>query len=127
MNTDLFMLTLSAVLSFMQVMPITIGYFIYWGPKVIVSNRENLPPLPGWVTHSSAAHRNLLENLPAFAILLIVAQLSGRANEMTGLGAMLFVGARVLYAMAYIFGTPLRSVIFSAGLAGEILILMQLF
>jgi hypothetical protein len=54
MNTDLFMLTLSALLSFMQVMPITIGYFIYWGPKVIVSNREDTPPLPGWVTRGAS-------------------------------------------------------------------------
>lgn len=127
MTTDLFMLMLAGLLAFAQIMPITAGYFMYWGPKVIFSNRDNLPPLPGWVNRASQAHRNLLENLPIFAILVIVAHLSGLSNEMTALGAMIFVGARVLYAMAYIAGTPLRSVIFGAGVAGQMLILVQLF
>lgn len=127
MTPDLLMLTLCVVLAFVQVMPISVAQNKTWGPKVVVSNRENTPPLPAWGNRSIAAHRNLLENLPLFAVLVLVAHVTGLANDMTALGAEIFVGARALYAVAYIVGTPLRSVLFVISFVGENLILLQLF
>ena len=74
------------------------------------------------------AHANLVENLAAFAILVLVAQVAGKANGMTALGAIIFFLARVAHAAVYTAGiVGLRTGVFFAGVAGEVLILIQLF
>ena len=60
----------------------------------------------------------------AIAILVLVAHVSGSANEATAAGATWSLGARVVYAPAYIAGIPyLRTLAFGVGLAGELRIL----
>jgi uncharacterized MAPEG superfamily protein len=48
----------------------------------------------------------MLESLPIFAALVLVAQVADKANAMTALGAELFFWARLAYAPVYVIGVP---------------------
>jgi len=91
-------------------------------------NRDTDLPVPTWVGRAVRAHLNLLENLSVFAILVLVAHVSGHANATTALGATIFFWARVAHAATYIGGIIYaRTGMFFIGLVGEIMILRQLF
>jgi len=128
MTTDLWMLVLSAVLCLVLVVPTTVARGITpggvaWG----LGNREEDFRFPAWAGRAERAHRNLVENLAPFAILVLVAQLTGRANASTALGAELFFWGRVLHALAYIAGVIyVRTAMFIIAIIGEILIFRQL-
>ena len=127
MTTDLLMLTWSAVLCALLFVPYGIAQTMHWGVPVCVGNRGETPPLPEWAERAIRAHRNMLENLPHFAALVLVAAVSGAANQTTALGATVFFWARLSHALFYIAGVPwLRTVSFFSGLAGEGLILAQI-
>src|SRR5262249_32692219 len=94
-----------------------------WG----LGNREEDFRFPAWAGRAERAHRNLVENLAPFAILVLVAQLTGRANASTALGPGLFFWGRGLHALAYRAGAiDLRTATFIVAIIGEIMILRQL-
>jgi uncharacterized MAPEG superfamily protein len=69
----------------------------------------------------------MLENLAIFAIFVLIAQMTGRANATTALGATLFFWARLVYAIVYVAGIPwLRTLIWGVSLAGIIMVGSQL-
>lgn len=83
--------------------------------------------LPEAAQRAQRAHANLVENLAPFAVLVLVAHVSGSANETTALGAQLFFWARVVQAAVHIFGVPwLRTAAFLAGWVGNLLIFWQI-
>jgi uncharacterized MAPEG superfamily protein len=129
MTTDLWMLVWTAVLA--------LGLpFIYlagltrapggaaWG----LGNRtEPFAGIPEWAARAQRAHLNLLQNLAPFAILVLVAQVSGKANATTALGATIFFWARVAHAAVYIAGIRyLRTLVFAVATFGAASILTQL-
>ncbi len=58
------------------------------------------------------AFANYLETLPAVLVVLIAAELSGRANELTSYGGCIWFGSRVAYLPAYASGIRwLRSIV----------------
>ena len=90
-------------------------------------NRDNLPPLTGVGARAERAQANLYENLPAFAIVVIIAHLTQTHNDWTVLGAELFVLARILHPVFYLLGIHyLRSLSYMVGLVGTIMIALQL-
>ena len=127
MTTDLVMLAWSAVLCALLFVPYGIAQTLRWGIPISVGNRTETPSLPEWAERAIRAHRNMLENFPHFAALVLVASLGGAANETTALGATIFFWARLSHAALYIAGVPwLRTVAFFTGFAGEVLILTQI-
>lgn len=96
-----------------------------WG----LGNRaEPLAGIPEWAARAQRAHLNLLQNLAPFAILVLVAQVSGKANATTALGATIFFWARAAHAAVYIAGLKyLRTLAFAVSTLGAVLILAQLF
>jgi uncharacterized MAPEG superfamily protein len=83
--------------------------------------------LPAWAQRAQRAHLNLVENLAPFAVLVLVAHLTGNANEVTLLGARLFFWARVAHAVTCIAGIAwLRTLAFAASWVGCIMILGQM-
>ena len=129
MTTDLWMLVWSSFLCVM--VP-----FVYVGGLGQVpggfawgfGNRATALEVPAWTARAVRAHANLVENLAPFAILVLVAQVTGHANATTALGATLFFWGRVAHAAIYTAGIPyLRTAAFFVGTAGELLILTQLW
>jgi hypothetical protein len=51
----------------------------------------------------------MLESLIIFAALVLVAQVAGKTNVVTALGAQLFFWGRLAYAPAYVIGNSMPS------------------
>ena len=82
--------------------------------------------LTGWGGRATRAHRNMLENLVLFAALVLVAVTAGKTNDMTLLGAQLFIWARLAYAAIYVAGIIwLRTAAWAVSMAGLIVIFAQ--
>jgi uncharacterized MAPEG superfamily protein len=127
MSVDLKMLVWSAVLTLLLAFPYLIGLIGKLGLPTMAGNRENFPAAEGWIGRSMRAHRNMLENLAPFAVLVLVAHIAGKANATTALGAQIFFWARVAHAGLYIAGLPwVRTGAFVVSFFGMLLILSQL-
>jgi uncharacterized MAPEG superfamily protein len=127
MPLEIKLLIWSTALAAVQTAIAAFGTVTQVGLPAGVGNRENIQPFSGWVGRAHRAHRNLLESLVLFAILVLVAQAFGKFNAMTALGAQLFFYARVLYAVVYLAGIPwIRTLIWTVSVAGLVLIFSQL-
>jgi uncharacterized MAPEG superfamily protein len=128
MTSELTALTFSAVLCALLAVPYGFPQTSVWGLRVAMGNRENPPPLPEWANRAIRAHRNMLENLPHFSVLVIVAVLADSTNQLTAWGAWGFFAARLVHAVVYIAGIPyVRTAAFFAGILAELAILSQLW
>jgi uncharacterized MAPEG superfamily protein len=130
MTTDLWMLVWTALLALGLPFIYLAGLILVPGGAVwSLSNRaEPLAGIPEWAARAQRAHLNLLQNLAPFAILVLVAQVSGKANATTALGTTIFFWARVAHAAVYIAGIKyLRTLVFAGATFGAVLILAQLF
>jgi len=129
MTPDLTYLTYSAILAIVQVFIFSATALRAVSLNTAVGNREDITgDLPGMAGRAARAHRNMIENLAPFAVLVLVAHVAGKANELTALGAMIFFYARVAFALLYLAGIPwLRSLAFAAGVVGMVIIAIQLF
>jgi len=95
-----------------------------WG----FGNRDTALAVPAWAARAERAHANLVENLTPFAILVVAAHLTGKANATTALGAELFFAGRVAHVIIYTAGiTIVRTAMFFVATFGEVMILLQLF
>ena len=128
MTPDLNMLVWAAALALVQMFVAVAGAQLQLGLPMLAGNRESLPEVTGWAGRAQRAHRNLLESLVVFAIVILVAYGAGRANETTALGADLFLWGRVAYAIIYILGIPwLRTLVWAVSVAGIVLVFSQIF
>ena len=127
MSTDLSLLVWSVALCVVQMLIAVITAQSQVGLPTLAGNREAMPALTGLAGRAQRAHLNMLENLVLFAALVLVAVVSGRANEMTALGAQIFFWARVVHTVVYLVGIPYaRTGIWSVSMLGLVLIFLQL-
>ncbi len=127
MTPDLSWLVWTIVLAFVQVVIAAAGANAEVGLPTLAGNREDLPPITGWAGRAQRAHRNMLENLPLFIALVLVAHIAGRTNGTSLLGEQLFFWARLVYAIVYIIGIPwVRTLLWGISVVGMILIFAQL-
>ena len=83
--------------------------------------------IPQWATRAKLAHVNLIENLPLFAILIIVITFQDYNNQQTETGSMIFFYSRILHYFIYVFGVPyFRTLFFVASWIGLIIISVPL-
>ncbi|HUL94193.1 MAG TPA: MAPEG family protein [Burkholderiales bacterium] len=127
MKPELNLLVWAAALTVVQVLVAVLGAFGQVGLMKLVGNREDMPKLTGWAGRAERAHLNMLQNLVLFAALVLVAVATGKTNEMTLLGAQLFLWGRVAYAIIYLAGLPwLRTLSWFVSVIGLVLIFLQL-
>jgi uncharacterized MAPEG superfamily protein len=127
MTPDLKMLVWSVVLTFAEVLVAVLGAHLQVGLGILAGNRDGLPPLTGFPGRAQRAHHNMLESLPLFIALVLVAHVSGKANAMTLLGAELFFWGRLAHWLIYIAGIPwLRTLAWLVSVLGMILIFREL-
>lgn len=130
LTTDLTMLVYSALFTLGLAMVPNLGRaFVPGAMQWNAGNRDKgLPNDPAWCQRAQRAHGNMLENLPLFAIAVLVVHVAGRANEASALGAILFFAGRVAHALVYIAGIPyLRTAVFAVSIAGLLRVFGQLF
>lgn len=128
MPHDLQMLVWSGVLALVQMLIAVLVAIPAVGLPVLASNRDGLPPFTGLALRAQRAHLNMIENIAIFAIFVIVAQLSGKANAATALGATIFFWARLFYAVVYLAGVPwVRTAVWAVSFVGIAMVAGQLF
>ena len=127
MTPELMYLVWSAALTLGLAVIAVSGATLDVGLPRLAGNREGMSELSGWAGRAARAHRNMLENLVLFAILVLVAHAVNVSNAMTLLGAQLFFWSRVAHAIIYIAGIPwLRTAVWGVSVIGLILIFWQL-
>jgi uncharacterized MAPEG superfamily protein len=127
MKPELTLLVWAAALAVVQVLVALTGAYTQVGLIKLVGNREDMPKLVGWVGRAERAHLNILQNLLLFAVLVLVAVVTNRTNDMTLLGAQLFFWGRIAYALIYLAGLPwLRTISWLVSVIGLLLIFLQL-
>ena len=67
-------------------------------------NRETDPPVPGWVTRTEKAQKNLLESYPLFLSLVVVLTFANKLGGMATLGALVWFAARLAHAALFMKG-----------------------
>ena len=129
MTTELTLLAWSALLCLLLTFPGIAGLMripqgLAWG----LGNRDRpLPEVPAWSARARRAHTNMVENLAPFAIVVLIAHVTGRTNAMTALGAQLFFWGRLAHAATYMAGlVPWRTLAFGVAWAGTLLVFLQL-
>ncbi len=119
MTNDLWMLLAAAAIQWALILVAATTNIATSGMKWALGNRESRDEIPPWLARAERASRNMAENLPLFAILVLVAHVSGSADAMSSQGAMIFVGARVAHALVYIAGIPgLRTLCWVVSIVG---------
>src|SRR5271166_5622221 len=127
MTVEFKLLIWSLGLTFVQMLVAVVGTILYLGIPKAVGNRERLPELLGWPGRARRAHFNMIENMVLFAPLIVIADIAGRDNGMTQLGAQLFFWARLAYALIYLAGIPyLRTLAWLVSVVGLVMIFLQL-
>jgi len=127
MKPELTWLIWSVVLAFAQALVAVQGAMMQVGLPMLAGNREGMPEITGWAGRAARAHRNMLENLVLFAVLVLVAVAAGKTDATTLLGAQIFFWARLVYAGVYLAGIPwLRTGVWAVSVVGMLLIFLQL-
>jgi len=127
MTPELLYLLWSAALTLVLVVIAASGATLQVGLPTLAGNREGLPEMTSWAGRAERAHRNMLESLVLFAILVFAAKIVGVSNPITLLGAQLFFWGRVAHAVLYIAGIPwARTGAWTVSVVGLILIFWQL-
>lgn len=127
MTPDLTLLLWSVALTFVQVLVAVLGANTQVSLATLVANREAAIDLTGWAGRAQRAHRNMLESLPLFIALVLIAHIAGREQGMTLLGAQLFFWGRVAHWIIYLAGIPwLRTLAWVVSVVGLVLMFVQL-
>lgn len=127
MKPELNLLVWAVVLTLAQAVVAVHGAMMQVGLATLAGNREGMPEIKGWGGRAARAHRNMLENLVLFAVLVLAAVLADKTNGTTLLGAQIFFWARVVYAIVYLAGVPwLRTGVWAVSVVGLAMIFVQL-
>jgi len=127
-SMELTMLMWASILYVVQIMIGALAADIKNGIAWGLGNREVRPEVEGWGGRAQRAYVNMAESLLPFACLVLIAYSLDRTGEWSVLGAEIFLLSRLAYAVLYIGGVKiLRSLAYFGGIAGMVLIIVQLF
>jgi uncharacterized MAPEG superfamily protein len=85
---------------------------------------EELPPPRPVVGRLARAQANFFETFPVAVAAILIVTVAALEDRWTALGAMLWLGARIVYLPLYAFGVPVaRTLAFLVSLVGIAMIL----
>jgi uncharacterized MAPEG superfamily protein len=128
MKIEFGMLVLAIALGLVQLLLAVVFAIKERGMSWAFSPRdEALPPLKGVAGRLDRAYYNFLETFPLFAAAVLLVAVTDRQGDMTAWGAQLYFWSRVVYLPVYMVGVPLlRTLVWSASMAGVVMILVPL-
>ena len=96
-----------------------------YGTKWNVGARdEELPPPSPIVGRLARAQANFFETFPVAAAAILIVAAASLEDRWTAIGAMLWLGARIVYLPLYAFGVPMvRTLVWLVSLVGIAIIL----
>ncbi len=123
------MMSLSWVLALQLVMwiPYTLNVITVRGLMDAVGYPDDPKPIAGWAERMKAAHYNSVENLVAFAALVLIANAAGITTDMTVLACQVYFWARLAHALLYSFAVPFgRTLAFAVSWICQVTILLEI-
>ena len=127
MTMELKLLVWSVTFTVVLAVVAVLGAMLQVGLPKLAGNRDDMPEITGWAGRASRAHRNMLENLVLFAVLVLAAKTLNISNTSTVLGAQLFFFGRIAHTVIYVIGVPwLRTAAWAVSIVGLLLIFLQL-
>ena len=128
MATELKYLALTAMLTASLWIPYIVSQVMTHGflaPANYVDPKQR--PVPLWGQRADRVYMNAVETFAPFAALVILIQLTGKANATTAFLAMSFFWLRVAHAVVYWAAIPyIRTVIFTLGYVAVIGLFVEL-
>ena len=128
MTTDLKYLAFTAMLTAALWIPYVVAQVTTNGslkPENYVDPTQR--PLPNWGRRADRVYLNAVETFAPFAVLVILIQLTGKANAMTAYLTMAFFWLRVLHAIVYWTAIPyIRTIVFTLGFVTVIGLFVEL-
>jgi len=96
-----------------------------YGTKWNVGARdEALPPPEPLVGRLMRAQANYFETFPLMAAAILIVSVAGLTGRWTAIGALVWLGARVLYLPLYAFGVPVvRTLVYTISVIGLLMVL----
>jgi len=126
MTEDLSWLSATVALFFVHLLAEVAFANRQYGVKELLGPRDGLAPGNPGLARAKRATSNMVEAMCMFVPLVLIAAVTGKSNEMTAYGAMVFFLARLAYAPLYWFGVPvLRTLAWFAGVVGLVMIFLQ--
>jgi len=125
MNTELTILAWGCVLAIIHLFAAVRAKTAQYGTKWNTGARdEEVPPLNPVAGRLARAQTNFYETFPLYAAAALIVSYAHLANRWTAIGAMLWIGARILYLPVYGLGIPyLRTLIWLVSLVGIAMVL----
>ena len=125
MTTELTVLAWGCVLALVHVFAAVRVKTRQYGKEWNMGARdEMLPPAEPIVGRLARAQANYFETFPIAAAAILVVTLADRTNALTAIGAMIWLGARIVYLPLYAMGIPkIRTLVFLISVIGILLIL----
>lgn len=102
---------------------------LFMGFKWGLGNRVSEPEIPHWVIRMKRAHKNLMENIPSFIGLVLLAHVLDVGNDITIWASCIFTASRILYAFVYILGITflyMRTILYFISISTMFLIAWQI-
>ena len=117
MTTDLAYLAYTAMLTAALWIPYIVAQVMTNGPLKPANYVDPAPrAVPLWGQRANRAHINAVETFAPFAALVIVAQLTGKADAMTAFWATCYFWLRLAHAVVFWLAIPyIRTVLFTLG------------
>ncbi len=122
MSTDLKYLAFTAILTATLWIPYIVAQVKTNGFLEPDNYKDPTPrPVPLWGKRADRVYMNAVESFAPFAALVIVAQLTGKADATTAFCATSFFWLRVAHAAVYWLGIPyIRTLVFTLGYASVV-------
>jgi uncharacterized MAPEG superfamily protein len=127
MSIELKCLALAVVLGLVQILLSAHSASLQVGYRWTAVAKEARTPLTGIAGRLERALHNFLETFPMFVASILLVHLTGRTGRMSGIGAEMYVVARVFYVPLYVAAAPVvRSLVWNVATVGIVLILLSL-
>ena len=125
MTTELNVLAWGCVLALVHVFAAVRFKTRQYGTKWNVGARdEELPAPQPIVGRLARAQANFYETFPLYAAAAIIVSVAHLDNRWTAIGALLWIGARIVYLPLYAAGVPyLRTAAWAVSLVGIVMVL----
>ncbi len=125
MTTELTVLAWGCLLAIVHIFAATRAKTAQYGTKWNMGARdEDLPPLNPLAGRLARAQANFFETFPLMIAAVAIVSLANLETRWTAIGAMLWLGARVVYLPLYALGVPMvRTLVFMISVIGIALVL----
>lgn len=121
MTTEVSVAVVVGLFTMFLVFAFAMGAIRPLGMKTIMGNREDVPPLTGWVGRAQRAHQNALENLLPYAVVAFALQAADVSTWLSQTAALVFLGARITHGLSYLAGIQgVRTLSWNVGFAATV-------